>query len=382
MNWQQIKFRLVQSFEIQKKRYKPGRALYQLNCPGLPQFQVSGLTKRGLDFQRNMLVVNEAVMKGCVEPCIDEVIKLAKDQLARYNQEKRKKKKGKMRQKKAYGEVKKIILLGGFSRSDHFVSRLKAEFGGSKTILQPSVNMTTIVSHGAVLSRANFMRIRKPQVSYGYLQDQLYSKMDHGEIWAPTAIVKQMETSDDPSYVFDEKVPDGHSLVITSPHTAERYATGRIIWAFQRGQDIGNTAEAEHFGHRYIDIFSDAPSAIVENLYMSRIDCEDGAAAYDPKNGIEKVAFLKAEIPNAAQYKWPRVVKASDVGEPTEFYEVDYKTRTSLRGNRLSWEIELRSPGGFDDEAMVLETGVFRHGAKFKIFEAFRPRGVDVIPSG
>ena len=105
-----------------------------------------------------------------------------------------------------------------------------------------------------------------------------------------------------PSYDFDEQVPEDHSLVVPSPHTGDLFAMARTVWAFQRNCAIGQHATATHYGQRHIEMFSDSPCIVIENLYMSRRDCADGAAIYDSKNGIKKMAYLRADIPYPAQY--------------------------------------------------------------------------------
>ena len=76
---EQIKFRLVQSFEKEKKTFRPVRVRYELSCPGLLQLVDS--SKPGWDFQDNSLVIAARVMRACIDPCVDEIIKLAEAQI-------------------------------------------------------------------------------------------------------------------------------------------------------------------------------------------------------------------------------------------------------------------------------------------------------------
>ena len=58
-----------------------------------------------------------------------------------------------------------------------------------------------------------------------------------------------------------------------------------------------------------------------------------------------------------------------------EYYDVDYRTTTVLEGLRLRWQVEIRSPGAFEDEELLLTSKSFENGADFNVIKAFKPRG-------
>ncbi len=91
---------------------------------------------------------------------------------------------------------------------------------------------------------------------------------------------------------------------------------------------------------------------------------------------------LHASIPDAQRYGWMRVNRrrTSDQTGRTEvvsYYETQYETTTRLEGLHLTWRLEIRTKGGFDNPALLATSRVFIKEAEFDITGpdgAFAPR--------
>ena len=56
------------------------------------------------------------------------------------------------------------------------------------------------------------------------------------------------------------------------------------------------------------------------------------------------------------------------------YYNVEYQTTTQLKGLDLTWTLETRPIGGFDDPDLMEGKGAFVKSAHFDTYKAFKPR--------
>ena len=170
-----------------------------------------------------------------------------------------------------------------------------------------------IVSHGAVLARAELFSQRLPQLSIGYAQDMLYDREIHGVRWDPEmtaddsgnedtqALIKRAFSSIEGSKTHRvNRAPPGSTRVFTDAHDGEDIVANRIYWAISRNTPIGHTVIDILRGERCLYPVDADCITVSEPLYISRVDSESGAAIDDRENGTPA---LHADSQSLTMYK-------------------------------------------------------------------------------